>query len=514
MSSIRVNRPSVAAAAVLATVLATAACSAGKGVDTGGGSSGTASSTLNAAIAAEPDQLDPQKTTAYASFEVLENVFDTLVEPDDKLQMQPALAQSWTTAKDQLSWTFTLRKGVTFHNGDPFSADDVVYSYDRIIKGKLANAYRFDSVKDVVKVDPTTVRIDLTRPTPNLLSNIGSFKGMAIVDKKNAESGQIANKPVGTGPFSFESYQRGTSITLKSNPKYWGGAPKIKAVKFTFIKEPSTALANLRGGEVQWTDNIPPAQVAGLVKGSDPKVSSVPSSEYWYFALNEKKKPFSDARVRQAFAWAIDRNAIAQAATFGAAQVNETAIPRSSTWYYNYAPYTTNVAKAKTLLQQAGVHNLQVDFMVTSQYPQSVAIAQVMKDELSKVGITLNIRTEDFSTWLSDEGAGKYDGFTLSWLGNVDPDDFYYSQHYSKSALNFQKFVNPQVDRLLEQGRQVADPAQRKQIYDQAAKIIVDQASYIYLYNPNVVQGWSPKLTGYVARPDQAIRFRDASLGG
>ncbi|HST85412.1 MAG TPA: ABC transporter substrate-binding protein [Kineosporiaceae bacterium] len=508
MPILKSSRPVSAAILVVLTV---AACSTGEGVDTGA-DSGPASTTLNAAIAAEPDQLDPQKTTAYASFEVLENVFDTLVEPDDKLEMKPALAQSWTTAEDQLSWTFKLRSGVTFHNGDPFDADDVIYSYQRIIKGKLSSSYRFDSVKDVVKVDPTTVRIDLTRPTPNLLANLGSFKGMAIVDEKNVESGQIAKQPVGTGPFAFESYQRGTAITLRANETYWGGAPKIKTVKFGFVKEPSTALANLRGGQVQWTDNIPPAQVSGLLNGSDPTVQSVPSNDYWYFALNEKRKPFNDARVRQAFGWAIDRESIAQAARFGAAQVNQTAIPRTSSWYYDYAPYKQDPARAKALLQQAGVTQLTVDFMATSEYPETVAVAQVMKDQLSKVGITLNIRTEDFASWLADEAAGKFDGFILSWLGNVDPDEFYYSQHSSKGANNYQKFKNPQVDELLEAGRTTVDQARRKQIYDQAAKLIVDQASYVYLYNPNVVQGWSPKLKGYTVRADRAIRFRDASL--
>lgn len=499
----------------IATALFATACSAGSGVDTGGGSGGggnTGKTTLAAAIAAEPDQLDPQKTTAYASFQVLENVYDTLVEPDDKLQMQPALAESWTTSDDQLTWTFKLRQGVTFHNGDPFDADSVVYSFNRIIKEKLSTSYRFDSVKSVDKVDAGTVTFTLERPTPNLLANIGSFKGMAIVDEKNAESGDIGKAPVGTGPFSFVNWKRGQSIELAANPKYWGGAPKVKNVEFQFVKEPGTALANLRGGQVQWTDNLPPAQVQSLLSGDDPKVESVPSTDYWYFALNEGKKPFDDPRVRQAFAWAIDREAIAEAARFGAAQVNQTAIPRTSQWYFDYAPYKTDPVKAQELLKQAGVSNLQVDFMVTSEYPETVSVAQVMKDELSKVGITLNIRTEDFASWLSDEAAGKFDGFMLSWLGNVDPDEFYYSQHSSKGGNNYQKFSNKQVDQLLEQGRTTGETAQRKQIYDQAAKIIVDQASYIYLYNPNVVQGWSTGLSGYTVRPDRAIRFRDVSL--
>ena len=177
---------------------------------------------LIAAIAGEPDQLDPQKTSAYFSFEVLENVFDTLVEPDENLEMRPALAESWDVSPDQLTWTFHLRNGVTFHDGSPFTADDVVYSYRRIIDEKLANVDKFSAVTDVTAPDPSTVRITVKQPTPNLLTNLGGFKGMAIVQRRNVESGQIATHPIGTGPFAFASQKSGDSITLDGQSELLG----------------------------------------------------------------------------------------------------------------------------------------------------------------------------------------------------------------------------------------------------------------------------------------------------
>lgn len=164
--------------------------------------------------------------------------------------MQPALAESWTVSPDQLTWTFRLRDGVTWHDGSPFTADDVVYSYRRIIDEKLSNVDKFSAVTDVTAPDPSTVVVRVKEPTPNLLTNLGGFKGMAIVSRRNVESGEIATRPMGTGPFSFASQRSGDSITLAANPNYWGGAPKIPGVTYRFISEPSTALSALQAGEV------------------------------------------------------------------------------------------------------------------------------------------------------------------------------------------------------------------------------------------------------------------------
>src|SRR5689334_14615987 len=226
---------------MVVALLTAVSCAPADGVDLGG-----SAGNLVAAIAGEPDQLDPQKTSAYFSFEVLENVFDTLVEPDANLEMKPALAESWTVSPDQLTWTFRVRPGVTFHDGSPLTAADVVYSYRRIIDEKLSNVDKFSSVAEVTAPDDRTVVMRLKRPTPNLLTNIGGFKGMAIVSRKNVESGQIATHPVGTGPFSFVSQKSGDSIVLKANTSYWGGPPKIPGVTFQFIAEPSTALSALQ----------------------------------------------------------------------------------------------------------------------------------------------------------------------------------------------------------------------------------------------------------------------------
>jgi peptide/nickel transport system substrate-binding protein len=492
-------------AAVVALTLTS--CASAQRVDLG-----DSAGNLIAAIAGEPDQLDPQKTSSYFSFEVLENVFDTLVEPDANLEMQPALAESWTVSPDQLTWTFRLRDGVTWHDGSPFTADDVVYSYRRIIDEKLSNVDKFSAVTDVTAPDPSTVVVRVKEPTPNLLTNLGGFKGMAIVSRRNVESGEIATRPMGTGPFSFASQRSGDSITLSANPNYWGGAPKIPGVTYRFISEPSTALSALQAGEVDWTDSIPAQRVEQLRSDESIHLAVTPSNDYWYFALNQARAPWNDVRVRRAIAYAIDRDAIVQATSYGTAVANQLAIPEGNPWYVRYDQYRYDLDEAKRLLDESGVRPTTLDMLVTSEYPETVTAAQVVADNLAPLGISVDIRTVDMATWLDEQNTGNFDMLMMGWLGNIDPDDFYYAQHHTGGSNNAQKFSDPEVDRLLDAGRVETARDARADDYAKAAVQIADQVSYIYLYNPSVIQGWTPDLTGYEARRDGAIRFRTAAM--
>lgn len=494
-----------------ACVLALTACNAGTGVDLGVANS---DAMLQAAIGGEPDQLDPHKTTSYFSFQVLENVYDTLVEPDENLEMQPALAESWEVSEDQLTWTFQLREGVTFHDGSEFTAEDVVYSYERIIDQELSNAWRFASVESIEATDDYEVEMTVTTPSPGLLSSLGVNKGMAIVEEANAESGDITTAPVGTGPFSFLEARPGDSILLESNADYWDGAPAVDGVQYSFISEPTTAVAALRSGEVDWTDSIPPQQVAALSQDSALELGELTSNDYWYVALNEAREPWDDVRVRQAVAYAVDRESIAQVTGYGTAEINQLAVPTTSPWYEEYDTYSLDLERAQELLDEAGVagEDLEMDFMVTNEYPETVTAAQVMADNLEPLGISVSIRTLDFGSWLDQQTQGNFDALMMGWLGNIDPGDYYYAQHHSEGASNAQGYSNPEVDALLDEAASERDEAARKTLYDEAATIIADEVSYLYLYNPAVIQAWTTAVSGYDIRSDRAIRFRDVEL--
>ena len=514
-------------AALLILVLTLAACGgggesvegAGLESEATGASEGEAAvedapaGTLVAALSARPDQLDPHSTTAYPSFQVLENVYDTLTVPNpETLEMEPSLATEWEVSDDNLTWTFTLREGVTFHDGSEFDSADVVYSFNRIIDEELAASFRFANVEEVSAPDEMTVEIKLSQPTPNMLDNVGSYKGVAILPENAADDLELATEANGTGPFTLES-SSADAIELATYEDYWGEPAGVDGVQFRFISEPTTALTELQTGDVDWTDNIPPQQVEQLSGSSDVTLEQVPSVDYWYWTANFDVEPFGDPQVREALSYAIDREAVTEAAKFGAATVNQTAIPEGSFWYSDYAPFEYDPERARELLDEAGVEDLSMGLMVTDEFPETITAAEVMASQLADVGIDVEIQQETFATWLDRQGQGDYDAFMLGWLGNNDPFAFYHAQHVCDGNNNFQNYCNEQTDELLNQAAVETDQDERKRLYDEAVQLIVDDASYMYLYNPDVVQAWKPSVSGYTIRADRAINFETVQLG-
>lgn len=233
----------------------------------------------------------------------------------------------------------------------------------------------------------------------------------------------------------------------------------------------------------------------------------MPSVDYWYLAPNFARAPFDDPRVRRAIALGLDRPAIAEAAQPGLALPIQTAIPPGDFWHSDYAPYSRDLPAARALLAAAGHPKLTMGLMVTTQYPETVQAAEVIAANLHEIGIDVKVDVEEFATWLDRESKGDFDTYLLGWLGNIDPFDFYQAQHTCRGVDNFQKYCDPVTDALLDAAAAETDALRRRDLYDRAATRIVDANSYIYLYSPQVVQAWSPKLTGYQIRPDRAVDF-------
>lgn len=472
--------------------------------------------TLVAGWAQDPVGLDPHVTSARSSVAILENVLDNLVSVTAEGELEPALAESWEVSEDGLTWTFNLRDGVMFSNGRPLTAEDVVYTYERILDPETGsgNAYLLDSVASITAPDESTVVFELEEANAVLLNNLASSKQLGIIARESVEEGTINTQPIGTGPFKITDFQPGVKVMLERNENYWKeGLPYLDAIDIRIIPDESVRRTALVSGDIDWTISVPGQSVEELKARDDIIVDEVPAGAYWYIGVNTEREPLNDPRVRQAISYALNRENIAEAATFGNAEPTQDPIPSSSTWNYGYAPYEQNLERARELLSEAGVPDgFELEIMPTTQFEESVRIAQVLQAELANLGIQADIRTLEWAEWLEEQGAGNYDTYVCSWNGGTDPEDYFYAQHKTGEVFNFTGYSNPTVDELLEEGRVTQDFDARKEIYAEINQQIVDDAPYIYLYNPLEINAYQTYVQGYNTRPDQDIRFTETWL--
>ncbi len=471
----------------------------------------TRGGTLVAAWEQEPVGLDPHIVSARSSYQVLENVIDTLITLDAEQNLVPSLAHTWTVADDGLSVTFELREGVRFSNGKELSAEHVVAVFERLIDPETGsgNAYRMAGVTSIDAPDALTVVLTLDAPNPSLLGHLASSNPLGVFDPAGVEDGTINTRPIGTGPFMITDYQPGTRVLLERNPYYWDeGLPYLDAVDIRIIGDETVRRTALVTGDIDWAFSVPPQAVEELAARDDVVIDSIAAGAYYYIGVNMMEGPLADVRVRQAISYAINRDNIAAAAEFGNAAVTQDPIPSTSAWDFSYTPYSYDPERARALLAEAGYPDgFELEIMPNSVMDNTVRAAQVIQADLAAVGIRSSIRALEWAEWLQEQGEGNYDTYVCSWNGLVDPDDFYYAQHRTGEVFNFTGYSNPSVDELLDEARMVTEFDERRVLYEEINRQIVDEAPYIYLYNPLEIHAYSPDVMGFQARADQAVRF-------
>jgi len=475
-----------------------------------------AGGTLVAAWAQEPVGFDPHITSAMSSYQILTNVIDNLVTLDAEQNIVPELAESWTVSEDGLTLTFTLREGVQFSNGKPLSAEHFKTVFDRILDPATGsgNAWRMEAVESVEAPDDRTVVLNLSAPAPGLLGHLAVSKALGVFDPASVEDGTINTRPIGTGPFMISDFQPGTSILLEKNPNYWrDGLPYLDAVDVRIIGDETVRRTALVTGEIDWAFAVPAQSVEELRGRDDVVVDGVPAGAYYYIGVNTTEGPLADVRVRQAISYAINRDNIVAAAEFGNAQVTQDPIPENSAWSFGYTPYEQDVERARELLAEAGYPDgFQLAIMPTTEIQATIRAAQVVQADLAAVGIQAQINTLEWAEWLQEQGEGNYETYICSWNGLVDPDDFYYAQHHTGEVFNFTGYTNPSVDELLEDARVLPSYEERYPLYEQVNQMIVDDAPYIYLYNPLQIHAYKPYVQGFETRADQSVRFHETWL--
>lgn len=470
--------------------------------------------TLVAAFSADPAGFDPVRGPSGMSHVVIEQVYSTLMALDADAQPYPELAESYETAADGLSYTFKLRPSVTFHNGDPLTAEDVKFSFDRLRAPDSGYSYgaQVETIASVDVVDPLTVTFKLTKPTGPFLVYM-AFPGSSIVPKKLVESGHDLNaQPVGSGPFRFVSYQPRTAIKFEKNPSYFeAGKPYFDAMEYRIISD-VTALTNaVMSGQVNFSNEIP-AKDWSKVK-SNPNLVGVTleGSRYYWLLPNNEKQPLDNPKVRQAIGVALNRAALVKGAFFGqATPILGGVIPE---WNWGHAGIEFfkpegDPARAKELLAEAGHPNgFETSLTIASSFPPMMSMAPIIQANLAAVGIKAKIGTMEIPRyWDEVWSTSNFDMTTMYWLSPLaDPDDFVANNYKCGMAINVQKYCSAAMDEILEKAKTAPTQAERKELYKQMQQLSLDEMGQVPLVNgwlliahTSKLQNYKPMRTGFL----------------
>ncbi|MBI3455969.1 MAG: hypothetical protein HY002_09315 [Candidatus Rokubacteria bacterium] len=465
--------------------------------------------TLVAAAEIDPISLDPHTNSNFSAMQAFDHLYESLTMYDEKTNVVPALAQSWEITNNGKTYTFKLRPNVKFHNGQTMTSEDVKYSIDRVLDPKTASPWRswFDAVKEVKVVDPLTVQMNLDVPYPLL----GSFAGMraaGIIPKGLAERENLKIKAIGTGPFKLVEYVPQDRIVYAKNPDYWDKPlPYLDGVVFKVLSEENARLAALRAGQIQYA--FLSAQGAAQLEGA-PGITIARSPFAWVVLhyVNVYRKPLSDARVRRAMWMAVDTNEVIQKAAFGAAVPSGPVPTGYGDWYVDpqTLPYVKpDVEGARKLLAEAGYGNgFKIEIKCSPQYPEFVATTLVVQQSVKKIGIDVTVTQMEWGAFVAENaksnqthGREGSDVYASANTFRPDADGYLYPYFHSKGDLNKGNYDNPKLDALLVEARTSSNHAERRRLYQQAQRIVLEDSVNWWWYAKFNIEAVSSKVQGY-----------------
>jgi peptide/nickel transport system substrate-binding protein len=467
------------------------------------------SNTLIVARAADTTGLDPHTQTAFASFRLLELIYEPLVTVDSALNIVPALAESWAFNDDATVLTLNLRQGVTFHDGSAFDAADVVATFDRILDEETGAAARANylAIESIDTPDEYTVVMNLSQPDVPLLAALATTNA-AIVPSELIESNGFAGSAIGTGPFVLTEWVPEEVTTLTANPDWWGEGPFVDGIEMRVIPDEASILAALRAGEVDFALLNDPL-VATLLIGDDTvQLNSVPALAYHVLQLNPSRAPMDVLEVRQAMSCAIDRQEVLDTASLGEGTVTgPLTIPAYQVPLEDYFCYSKDLARAQELMAASGVEPFTITVIAASaEPPTAISEAQSIQAQLAEIGITVEIEPLELSVYVDRWLKGDFDAAIALNGGRVDPYPMY--ARYWTKAGNLQvvaNYIDDTLDALMQQGRAEPDPATRYQIFADFQKHLVEMAPWIWLYNGFEYTAQQPYVTGFQPNPTDSL---------
>jgi peptide/nickel transport system substrate-binding protein len=482
----------------------------------------SAQTTLRIGLAEDPDILDPTLARTYVGRIVFASFCDKLFDIDEKLTVVPQLALSHDTSEDGKIVTIKLRTGVKFHDGEPFDAAAAKFSLERHLG--MQGSFRkpeLAAVDHIDVVDPQTIRLNLKTPYAPLIAQLTDRAGMMVSPKAATAAGdKFGLNPVCAGPYRFVERVQQDRIVVEKFPDYWDkDKVRIDRIIYLPITDATVRLANLKSGGLDLIERLAATDIPNVRGDSKLKLAGGIGLAYQGITINlangeRADTPFGkDARVREAFEDAIDRDAINQVVFNGEFMPGNQWINPENPYYQKAFPVPKrDLAKAKALIKEARVSlPLPVDLMVP-QNQELKLVAEVVQAMTAEAGFDVKIRVTEFATSLNEGEAGRYQAFLIGWSGRVDPDGNSYVFFKCKAPQNTTGYCDKDVDTWLEEARVASKPEERKAIYEKVARKVLADRPIVYLYHARFLIAHTARLDGYRPIPDGLVRVVGMTL--
>jgi peptide/nickel transport system substrate-binding protein len=450
--------------------------------------------------------LSPILTNDSVSSAAIEQIYETLFTRNpETMEVEPLLAESYESP-DQLTWVIKLKEGITFHDGTPFNAEAVKYTFDKFRDPETAapRASLLKPVESVEVQDEFTVVIKTTEPYGPLLAAL-SHTNAAIVSPTADQNGDLMKNPVGTGPFKFVQWVSGDNVTLEANNEYWQGAPKLQKVTFKVVPEVTTAVSMLQTGEIQMIDGIQAEHLARLESLNNVEIMKKEGTPVTYLGFNMEQGPGTDLKFRQAVAHAVNREAYVQ--QLKGLGVKSNSIIGPKVFGYDASSeengFEFDQEKAKELLAESGYNGETVKMLVANT-PVYMKLGEIVQAQLSEVGITAEIETMDWATFLDVSGEGKFDITFLGWTNSTaDGSELLYPNLHTDNigASNRVRYSNPEFDKLVNESRTLVDQEARKQKLVEANNIAIKDAPWVVMSHGIVTAAFDKSVKGFNIDP-------------
>ena len=460
--------------------------------------------------------LDPaQETTGIIAGELLSNLFSGLVQFDAELGIVAELAETWEVSEDGLEYTFHLRPGLTFHNGDSLNADDFIYTYERTTDPEFASphANKLQQVEEITAPDEQTLVITQSEPfAPFLAAACSRGPGRALnpIPKRAIDelgNDGFARTPVGCGPFKIvpESVELATGFEMVAFEEWYGGRPPLDAIEVSVIPEISSRLSALEAGDIDMLDIVPAIGVDRLAGNDQFTIVEAPGTNWWGLRMNLTRPPWDQLEARMAVARAIDRADFNEKAFLGKVVECIGPIAPAFAWAYQdpetiESPQAYNLDEAKQLAEQAGITGARPKIMLQNDDPRP---AENLRNQLMEIGIEVELDLVNTTAYFERWDAGDYDMNITGSVVDADPDDNVWNYFYSEGPWNTHGYSNPEVDALLEQERNTTDQEERASIFQQIQAIAQEEAPFAFLYHEPDRTVFTSDVQGYVPIPEQ-----------